>query len=234
MTPSPPIQFPPVPAVVLAAGRSLRMGQAKGGLPHPASGLPFVRHVTNTLRDAGAAPVAVVTGPHHGALVAALAGAPVACLFNPCHDEGQLASLQRALAWGRGITHAEWLLVTLVDVPDVATATVATLVAAARTTAALAVRPCHRGRHGHPVLWHREAWPRLEVADLTLGARDVMRALAAQGRVADVDVDDPGVLRDVDTPTDYQQFRREHDAAHRTSQPGPSASVVVSGTSTVG
>lgn len=186
------------------------MGQLKAVLPHPASGLSLVGHVTNVLRNAGARPTAVVTGLHHGRLVAALEGAPVACLFNPRHDRGQLTSLQRALAWVRTIAGAEWLLVTLVDVPAVSTETVARLIAATRTTPADAIRPLHEGRHGHPVLWRRRAWPLLDAADLDAGARHVMRLLAEQGRVEDVPVDDPGVLRDLDTPEDYRRFQRDH------------------------
>ena len=200
-----------MPAVVLAGGRSLRMGRVKALLPHPVSRVPLVQHVTNTLRNAGATPLAVVTGAHHGAIVAALDGAPVTCLFNPHHDAGQLTSVQRALAWARDIAPAEWLLVTLVDVPAVSHATVAQLIAAARRSTAHAVRPVHDGRHGHPVLWHVAAWDLLDAADPHVGARQVMHALAAAGRVHDVPVDDAGVLRDLDTPTDYAQFQHDHE-----------------------
>lgn len=186
------------------------MGRIKGLLPHPVSGLPLALHVTNVLRNAAAAPLAIVTGVHHGPLTAALDGAPVTCLYNPRHDDGQLASLQRALAWARSVAQAEWLLVTLVDVPAVRTDTVAQLMAAARRSGASAVRPLHAGRHGHPVLWRADAWPRLDAADARHGARQVMHDLAAAGRVDDVPVADPGVLRDLDTPEEYERFRQAH------------------------
>ena len=48
--------------------------------------------------------------------------------------------------------------------------------------------------------------PLLEGADATQGAKTVMRALAAAGAVLDVDVDDEGVFRDVDTPDDYARL----------------------------
>lgn len=186
------------------------MGRVKGVLPHPVSGLPLVLHVTNMLRNAAATPLAVVTGAHHGALAAALDGAPVTCLYNPRHDDGQLASLQRAIAWARCVAQAEWLLVTLVDVPAVSTGTIAQLIAAARRSAACAVRPLHAGRNGHPVLWRADAWPLLEAADTRLGARHVMHELAAAGRVDTVPVDDPGILRDLDTPEDYARFQQAY------------------------
>jgi molybdenum cofactor cytidylyltransferase len=53
------------------------------------------------------------------------------------------------------------------------------------------------------VLWHREAWPRLRQAPLESGARHVVHALVAEGRVREVPVDDPGVVHDIDTPEDY-------------------------------
>lgn len=188
------------------------MGRVKAVLPHPATRLPLALHVTNMLRNAAATPLAIVTGAHHGAIAAALGGAPVACLFNPRYDDGQLASLQRALAWARSMSHAEWLLVTLVDVPAVSAATLSQLMAAARRSTALAVRPVHDGRHGHPVLWHVDAWPLLEAADPRIGARQVMHDLVAAGRVEEVAVDDAGVLRDLDTPEDYERFQHDHSS----------------------
>jgi CTP:molybdopterin cytidylyltransferase MocA len=186
------------------------MGRVKALLPHPVTGLPLALHVTNTLRNAAATPLAIVTGVHHGAIAAALDGAPVTCLFNPRHADGQLASLQRALAWARRVSHAEWLLVTLVDVPAVSVATVSQLIAAARRSTAQAVRPAHDGHHGHPVLWRADVWPLLEAADLRVGARQVMHDLVAAGQVEDVAVADACVLRDLDTPEDYERFQRDH------------------------
>ncbi len=203
MTPLAVRRFPVVPGVVLAGGRSLRMGRAKALLPWPPTAQPFVVHVTRTLRDAGVGPVGVVTGAHHDAIVPALAGEDVTALFNPRHDAGQLTSLCHGLAWAFRQTDGDWALVTLVDLPAVATATVAVLLAADPEPAVRAVRPLRGTRHGHPVLWHRETLPLLEAADPTVGGRAVMRALAASGLVLEVAVEDDGVLRDVDTPDDY-------------------------------
>lgn len=205
MTPAAGSKFPRVPGVVLAAGRSLRMGRLKALLPWPPTGLPFVIHVTNTLRDAGLAPVGVVTGAHHDALAPVLAAAGVTTLFNPRHEEGQLASLQHGLAWAFAQTDGDWALVTLVDVPGVARDTVQTLVAATRGTTARTVRPAMGTRHGHPVVWHRDTLPLLLSADPARGARAVVHALAAAGQVLDVPVADGGVLLDVDTAEDYER-----------------------------
>ena len=202
--------FPTVPGIVLAGGRSLRMSRVKALLPWPSSGEPFVVHVTRTLRDAGASPVAVVTGMHHDTIAAAVAAHDIPVLFNPRHAEGQLSSLQHGLAWAFARTDGLWALMTLVDVPGVSVATVrALLEAAATTSTALAVRPAIDGRHGHPVVWRRDVLPMLAAADPAVGARAVMHALAKDGLVADVRVEDRGVLVDVDTVQDYEeQVRR--------------------------
>ncbi|MBA2355051.1 MAG: nucleotidyltransferase family protein [Acidobacteria bacterium] len=211
MTPQHSAQFPepPVPGVVLAGGRSSRMGRVKALLPWPPvhGDRPLVTCVTEVLRAAGVAPLAVVTGVHHDEIAAVLDPRLTTVLFNPDHASGQLSSLQCGLAWAWTQTSGDWVLSTLVDVPGVRVDTVRALVDAARRVRgdghALAVRPTCAGRHGHPVLWHRATAPRLAAADPDCGARQVMRALAAEAFVLDLLVDDEAVLRDVDTWDEY-------------------------------
>jgi molybdenum cofactor cytidylyltransferase len=62
-------------------------------------------------------------------------------------------------------------------------------------------RVAHAGRGGHPVLFRDVVFDDLRTADPAIGAKAVLRARA--GDVLDVEVDDPGVLRDVDAPDDY-------------------------------
>jgi len=202
-------QFLSMPGIVLAGGRSLRMGRPKAVLPWPDSRDTFVSHVTETLRDGGVEAVAVVTGEHHELITAALAGSGATVLYNPRHPEGQLASLLHGLRWAFAQTTGPWVLSTLVDAPAVRPATVRTIIQAALGNPGwAAVRPVSGDRHGHPVAWRREVLPLLEAAEPSLGARAVMRALAASGRVLDVPVDDPGAFTDVDTPEDYASLLR--------------------------
>lgn len=183
------------------------MGRVKALLPWPGTGQPFVVHVAETLRRAGSDPVGVVTGAHHHAVATVLEGTDISVVFNPQHEQGQLASLQQGLAWAFARTSGDWALVTLVDVPGVTVDTVRRLLGAARRGPALVVRPVIGARHGHPVVWHRETVARLAAADPTQGGRAVVRALAAAGQVLDVPVDDTGVLVDIDTPEDYARAR---------------------------
>lgn len=184
-------------------------GYPKALLPWPpgASGSTFLDTQLLRLREAGVAPVAVVTGTHHDAIAEACAAWPeVAVLFNARHDEGQVTSLWRLLEWAEAQPGPpEWLAVTLVDLPGVLTDTMRRLCATALAAQprTLVVRPAVGDRHGHPVLWHRDAWPRLRQVVPEEGARSVVHALVAEHRVADVPVDDLAVLRDIDTPSDY-------------------------------
>lgn len=195
---------------VLAGGASRRMGgQPKALLAWPpgTSGRTLLDTVLSQMREAGVTPVAVVTGTHHAQIAPACAAWPdVPVLFNARHEDGQITSLWRLLDWAEALPHPfDWLAVTLVDLPGVRADTVRRLCAAALASPSgtLVVRPAVRGRHGHPVLWHRDAWPRLRAASVESGARPVIHALVGEGRVLDVELDDEGVMRDIDTPADY-------------------------------
>ncbi len=195
---------------VLAGGASRRMGGMPKALlawPPGTSGRTFLDTVLLQMRDAGISPLAVVTGTHHAPIAAASTAWPeVSILFNPRHDEGQVTSLWRLLDWAETLPDTpDWLAVTLVDLPGVQADTVCRLRTAALASApgTLVVRPAVRERHGHPVLWHRDAWPRLRAASVQSGARLIVHGLVEDGRVLDVQVDDEGVLRDIDTAADY-------------------------------
>ena len=93
------------------------------------------------------------------------------------------------------------MLVTLVDLPLIKAATVRTLIDTFLTTHAPVARTSHRSRHGHPVIFARHVFDELRHADPEVGAKSVIRV--HQASVLDVEVDDAGVLRDIDTPEDY-------------------------------
>jgi molybdenum cofactor cytidylyltransferase len=100
-------------------------------------------------------------------------------------------------------------MVLPVDIPSVKAATVQSLCDAFDRGADPIVRAVYRGRHGHPVIFRRPVFAELRAADLSVGAREVLRRDPA--RVCEVAVDDPGVLRDVDVPDDYRRLVDEPD-----------------------
>ena len=122
--------------------------------------------------------------------------------MNPDPDRGQLSSLLAGLdAVDRPGVDA--VLVTLVDVPLVAPVGDRGAASAGRRLAApRSSGPPVAARHGHPVIFTRGVFAALRAADPAAGAKPVMRAFA----VEDVEIDDPGILRDVDTPEDYERL----------------------------
>jgi molybdenum cofactor cytidylyltransferase len=203
-----PPQNPGITGIVLAAGESRRMGRPKALLPFSPSET-FIAHIARTLRAGGLDDLVVVGRIHDEALRQAVADLAPAAVYaaNPNPERGQLSSLLIGIdqAEQRG---ARCVLVMPVDIPAVTVATVAALVAAGSTGATPIVRANHDGRHGHPVLFMRELFPELRAADPALGAKAVLRAHA--DRILEIEVDDPGVLRDVDWPADYLSlFGRE-------------------------
>jgi molybdenum cofactor cytidylyltransferase len=197
-----------VPAIVLAAGRSSRMGRPKALLTLGAAGPTFVERLTSTLTSGGAAEVLVVGRPEDVALATeverlAAAGAAVRLVVNDDADRGQLSSVICGLnAADRPGVRA--VLVMPVDAPLVRQETIAAALAVFHTRQPGLVRATYHGRHGHPVIFSRALFASLRHADPAVGARAVVREHTND--LVDLEVDDPGVMQDVDEPADYAQL----------------------------
>jgi molybdenum cofactor cytidylyltransferase len=188
-----------IPAIVLAAGASTRMGEPKALLK--TGGVTFVRRILDTLRDAGVTEAVVVVRPEADAVVREVAAAALGrTVVNADPDRGQLSSLVTGLD---AVDHPRIIaaLVTLVDVPLVASSTIAALLSRVPRSSASIVRATFQNRHGHPVIFKRELFEAIRRADPAAGAKAVLRAHP----IEDVDLGDPGVVEDVDTPDDYRR-----------------------------
>jgi CTP:molybdopterin cytidylyltransferase MocA len=193
-------------AIILAAGRSTRMGQSKPLLRYGGpAGHTFVAQLVEVLKTSGFSEILVVGRPEDDQLQAETGRCGATFISNPDADRGQLSSLQVALtaletAQGAG---PDAVMVIPADAPLISSAAVTRLLLAADQSDAQILRATHQGRHGHPVVFRRTTFAELHGADPEVGARAVVRADPA--RVLDVDVEEAGVTIDFDTPDQYQR-----------------------------
>jgi molybdenum cofactor cytidylyltransferase len=192
-----------VAGIILAAGRSTRMGTAKALLLTP-DGVTFVARLIRTLVRGGIDAPLVVGRSDDVRLQAEVDSAGARLVSNPDADEGgQLSSL---LAGLRKVDRpgVRGVMVIPVDAPMVMADTIARLIAVFTETSGPIIRARYRGRNGHPVIFSRSLFEELRHASPDAGAKAVVRA--HQDDIINVDVDDPGVVGDIDTPEDYRNL----------------------------
>jgi molybdenum cofactor cytidylyltransferase len=195
--------------VLLAAGESRRMG-----FPKPLLKIDdetFIARTANAMLSV-AEPVVVVLGAHAERIWPAVPrNERIAIVENPDFARGQLSSLKAGLAaipprCGAAMVH-------LADHPTVRTATFRAVAEAYRRTGGPIVIARCAGRRGHPVIFARTLFAELLAAPEEQGARFVVNA--DPGRVVYVDIDDPGVTLDLDTPADLRRAGLELPPAAR-------------------
>ena len=192
-----------IPAIVLAAGKSTRMGHPKAALPL-GDGDTFLSRIVRTFHDARIDDVIVVVGHEADAIRASLSSTGVIARFvdNPRYESGQLSSFVKGLdAADRPDVSAA--LVTLVDVPLVTAATIRAVVDQYLQTGARIVRPTRGNQHGHPVLIDRSLFDEIRRADPSSGAKPIVRAHASAA--GDIAIDDDGAFLDIDNAADYER-----------------------------
>jgi molybdenum cofactor cytidylyltransferase len=161
----------------------------------------FIETLTAAMLES-ASRVIVVVGAYADAVRSALPLDPrVKFVENPDYIRGQLSSIKAALPH---VGHtAVAALVHLADHPMVRSETFTAVIAAYRRSQSPITIARYNGVRGHPVVFAREVFPELAAAPEDKGARAVVAA--DPSRVAYVDVEDPGILIDLDTPEDLQR-----------------------------
>jgi molybdenum cofactor cytidylyltransferase len=199
-----------VAAVVLAAGRSTRMGTNK--LICEIAGKPLVRIVAEQALASAARPVIVVTGHEREKVEAALAGLPVSFAHNPHYADGLGGSLKTGIAAIPAEVDAA--VVCLGDMPQVDAALIDGLIAAFDPDrGALVIVPSSDGRRGNPVLWSRRFFPDLMAVEGDIGARNLIARYAEA--VTEVPVTGTAALVDVDTPESLASVKTEIERGRR-------------------
>jgi molybdenum cofactor cytidylyltransferase len=183
-----------IAAVILAAGRSTRMGANK--MLADLGGRSVVRRTAEAVLASRARPVLVVSGHEPARLAEALAGLDATIIDNPAYADGLSTSLIAGTA--AVPPDAEGAVICLGDMPLVAGAIIDALIARfSDAPDASAVVPVHRGEWGNPVLLSRRLFAQVERLSGDVGARKLLQGRAD---VAMLDVPDDAVLLDADTP----------------------------------
>jgi molybdenum cofactor cytidylyltransferase len=199
-----------VGAVILAAGKSARMGEAKQLLRLGESTVlgQTVAHV----RAASLDEVVIVLGASAEAVREQLpteVPGELRVVVNPEYKTGMAGSLRLGLsALGSDVEAA---LIVLGDQPFVRPATIDRIIEKYRRTGAQIAIPTREGTRGNPVLLDRSVFAEVMALEGDVGCRAIF-AKHTEGIVY-VEVDDPGVLMDIDSREDYERLRRRSQSS---------------------
>jgi molybdenum cofactor cytidylyltransferase len=190
-----PTAAPKVAAIVLAAGRSTRMGRNK--LMADLEGAPLLLRIVDAALASRARPVVVVTGHEAERVRAALGQRGVSIVHNPDYEKGLSTSVRCGLE--ALPAEADAALVCLGDMPRVGAPLLDRLIQAFNPVEGRAVCvPTWRGKRGNPVLWGRQFFSEMAALTGDVGAKHLMAEHPEL--VVEVPAEDDGVLADVDTP----------------------------------
>ncbi|AGL03251.1 molybdenum cofactor cytidylyltransferase [Desulfoscipio gibsoniae] len=187
-------------AVILAAGISSRLGTPKQLLSY--QGRPLVAHVVDTICRTGVEKVFVVLGHRAEEVRETLKEYDVNFVHNPDYASGQSTSLRAGLnALGDSAGAA---LFVLGDQPLLKPRTVNRIIEEYRLGGKGIVAPFYRGKRGNPVLFNKKYFPEIFALTGDTGARKIIEF--NKNQLARVDVDDAGVVFDIDTWEDYSKL----------------------------
>ena len=214
---TPPARPDQVAAVILAAGRSSRMGDADKTLL-PLDGRPMIAHAMEAARRGGLKEVIVIAAPANKKAIDDIAaaekapGQAITVLVNDDAERGLSRSLQLGIAQAAGMEDIQAALVMLADMPRVSPATITRLIAAYRPEEGISIcQPAHNGMRGNPVLIGRRHFGEIAGLSGDVGARHLIGIHETETAV--VAVDDPGILLDIDDRAAYDAAMNGNGAA---------------------
>lgn len=187
-------------AVLPGAGASRRMGRPKLLLPY--RGGTLVGAVVEALRGGGVSTIVLVTSPEDEDLRAWAREAGVMTAVNPDPQRGMLSSIREGIA-ALGRT-GEILLVSPADLPALRSETVAALIQQMEETGAPLAVPVYQGKRGHPLAIAPTLIPEIDTLDPDVGLKQLRDRHEAL--LLEMEVEDPGVVQDVDTPEEYESL----------------------------
>jgi molybdenum cofactor cytidylyltransferase len=190
-----------ISAVILAAGKSTRMGHPKMLLPW-GNDQSILGRIIYVFTSAGIEPVIIVTGADRKAIEESLAEMHVELVYNPDFDEGEMISSVKVGLLASEKFGASAAMVCPGDLPLLKSATVNAVIEAWKSGGKPIVAPSYQGRRGHPLLISNDLWADI----LSLTSSETLREFLTGNSdlVSYAVVDDPGVIHDMDTSEDYK------------------------------
>ena len=186
-------------ALILAAGSARRMGSQKLLLPFGKS--TMIETVVDNVLASSIKHVMVVLGANQQEVREALKNRPVQFCNNKEHEKGMLSSVQCGI--GALPSDAASALIFLGDQPGIPPAVTNAVIDAYSEELYGIVIPVHSHRRGHPLLVDLKYRKEIEQLDLEQGLRSLRHHFPDD--VLEVDVEEPGILVDIDTPADYKK-----------------------------
>jgi len=184
--------------IILAAGDSTRMARPKALLTY--RGKTFLETVCDNMRAAGVYDITVVLGRHQEQILADWKRNCERVAANPNPSDGQLSSVNTGIS--ALPQYASAVLLALVDQPTVSSDSYEDLVKMSQANPETIIIPRCNGKRGHPIILPKNAWPLCAQAPLDKGLHWVTHH--PDVKVLDIEVTDTGILRDIDTPADYE------------------------------
>jgi molybdenum cofactor cytidylyltransferase len=192
-----------VSSVVLAAGKSTRMGQQKLLMPY--KGHSMVDHLLQKITNTNTFSTIVVTGSDSSRIEKELKSARAIIVYNERFEEGMLSSVQKGIA-ALGIESAGFLIL-LGDQPMVAEKVINRLIALFQKTPKGLLVPTFLGKRGHPVLIDTKFRDEIGKLSQAIGLRELF--LNHPEDVLEVEIESDAILKDIDTIEDYRRETEE-------------------------
>jgi len=190
-----------ISAVILAAGESRRMG-AQNKLLLQIGSEVLIRKFVESVCASAADAVLVVLGHEAEKIKAVLQDLTVSFVENTCFEEGMTTSIQSGVK--AASTESTGLMICLADLPFAETSDFNRLIQAftdfRRTESSLIIVPVFQGQRGNPVLFSAEFRDKI-LAHKGEGCREIVRQYPQS--VREVCMENDNLLRDIDTPEDY-------------------------------
>ena len=190
------VDYPELSAIVLAAGKSTRMGQQKMLMPW--GDTTVLGQVVRTLRTAGMGQIVLVMNPE---IISKIDTQQLQIVIN--NNGEMLSSIQLGLQAQNELAQAA--LICLGDQPQVEEGSVRSICAAFQKGGSRLIVPSYQMRRGHPWLVGRTLWDEILEMNEDQSMREFMNTHSDE--IQYVKVDSAGVLQDLDTPEDYLKYK---------------------------